>query len=103
MEHRDLIFAMTAVDLSPAALATLAASFALPFAICFLLARRGHARTAWWLPGGILVLTGLFVALAMRLGQDVQTGFAAAQTLGAMAVPAVLGGSLGILLGRRRG
>jgi hypothetical protein len=79
-----------------------AIAFALPFALCFLLARRGHARTAWWLPGGILVMNLLFLAMGIALSGEVQTGFAAAMSLVTLGAPAVVGGALGILLGRPR-
>jgi hypothetical protein len=77
------------------------AAFLLPFLVCLVLARRGHARTAWWLPGGILVMTLLFVGAAVWLAAEMQTGFGAARSLGLLAAPAIIGGVAGILLGRR--
>jgi hypothetical protein len=76
-------------------------AFLLPFVICLLLARRGHARTAWWLPGGILVMTLMFVGAGVWLSGEIQTGIGAARTLGLLAVPGIVGGVAGILLGRR--
>jgi hypothetical protein len=74
----------------------------LPFAICFGVARAGRARTAWWLPGGILAITLTFVVLGLRLGSEVSTAFDAVRNILALGLPAALGGVLGILLGRRR-
>ena len=79
-----------------------AVAFTLPFAVCFLTARRGHARTAWWLPGGLLAMTLLFVAMGVALGGEMPTGPAAAASLAGLGIPAVIGGVIGILLGQRR-
>lgn len=79
-----------------------AGAFVLPFALCLGLARAGHARTAWWIPGGILVLTGAFVVLGILLGSEIQTGAHAVMGLVLLTAPAVLGGTAGIVLGRRR-
>jgi hypothetical protein len=76
-------------------------AFLLPFVVCFLLARRGHARTAWWLPGGLLVMTAMFVGAGVWLSGEMQTGIGAARSLGLLAVPGIVGGVAGILLGRR--
>jgi hypothetical protein len=76
-------------------------AFLVPFVVCLLLARRGHARTAWWLPGGILVMTLMFVGAGVWLSGEIQTGVGAARTLGLLSAPAILGGVAGILLGRR--
>jgi hypothetical protein len=76
-------------------------AFLVPFVICLLLARRGHARTAWWLPGGILVMTLMFVGAGVWLSGEIQTGIGAARSLALLAAPAILGGVAGILLGRR--
>ena len=93
---------MTTDDLSAAALATYLAAFVLPFAICFALARRGQARAAWWLPGGLFVMTLLFVAMGVALSGEMQTGLAAAGSLVTLGLPAILGGVAGILMGRRK-
>ncbi|MGE5199409.1 MAG: hypothetical protein ACM3H9_07190 [Rhodospirillaceae bacterium] len=90
---------MTRDDLP--ALAVHALAFLLPFAVCLLLARRGHARTAWWLPGGILAMTLMSVGAAVWLGEEMQTGFGAARSLALLSAPAMLGGVAGILAGRR--
>ena len=76
-------------------------AFLIPFLICLVLARRGHARTAWWLPGGIFVMTLMFVAAGVWLSGEMQTGFGAARSLGLLALPGIVGGVAGILLGRR--
>lgn len=77
-------------------------AFAVPFAICFGVARAGRARTAWWLPGGILAITLAFVVLGLRLGTDVSTASDAVLGIVLLGLPACLGGVLGILLGKRR-
>jgi len=73
-----------------------------PFVICFGVARAGHARTAWWLPAGIGVLTIAFVFLGFRLGADAPTGAGVVRSVLLLGVPAVVGGIAGVLLGRRR-
>jgi hypothetical protein len=93
---------MTPDDLSAAVLAAYLAALVLPFAICFALSRRGQARTAWWLPGGLFAMTLLFVAMGVALSGEMQTGLAAAGGLVTLGLPAVLGGVAGILLGRRK-
>jgi hypothetical protein len=80
----------------------LAIAVVLPFAICFGLARAGHAKTAWWLPAGIAVLTATFVVLAYRLGTEAATGAGAVRSLLLLGVPATIGGAAGVLAGRRR-
>jgi hypothetical protein len=100
LEHRDLIVAMTGNDLS--ALPAYGLAFLLPFLVSLTLARRGHARTAWWLPGGIAAMSVLFVGMGLVLGQEMQTGPGAAMSLGLLSVPAIIGGVAGILIGRRR-
>ena len=86
----------------PSALPVYAVAFIVPFLISLVLARRGHARTAWWLPGGIVVMSGVFIGMGYMLGREMQTGPAAAWSLGLMAAPAIIGGVAGILVGRRR-
>jgi hypothetical protein len=76
-------------------------AFLIPFLVCLILARRGHARTAWWLPGGLLVMTLMFVGTGIWLSGEMQTGIGAARSLGLLSAPAILGGVAGILLGRR--
>jgi hypothetical protein len=76
-------------------------AFLVPFLVCLLLARRGHARTAWWLPGGLLVMTLMFVGAGIMLSGEMQTGIGAARTMGLLSAPAILGGVAGILLGRQ--
>lgn len=93
---------MTFDSFPPDGLLLHAGAFVLPFALCFALARAGHARTAWWVPGGILLLTTAFLALGFWLGSEVQTGPHAMLGLLVMTVPAVVGGAAGILTGRRR-
>jgi hypothetical protein len=80
----------------------LAIAAAVPFGICFGLARAGHARTAWWLPAGIAVLTAAFVVLGYRLGTDAATGAGAVRSLLLLGIPAAVCGAAGVLLGRRR-
>jgi hypothetical protein len=86
----------------PIGYVALAVSFLLPFAVCFALARRGHARTALWLPGGIFVMTGIFVWLGMQLGDEIQTGLVAVRSIATISAASILGALAGILLGRRR-
>ena len=57
-------------------------AFLVPFLVCLLLARRGHARTAWWLPGGLLVMTLMFVGAGIMLSGEMQTGIGAARIAG---------------------
>ena len=80
----------------------LAVAAAVPFGICFAVARAGHARTAWWLPGGILAITLAFVVLGLRLGSEVSTARDAVLSILSLGLPAFFGGVLGIVLGRRR-
>lgn len=75
---------------------------AVPFAICFGVARAGHVRTAWWLPGGILAVTLAFVLLGLRLGTELETAAGAIQSILILGLPAALAGVAGIFLGRRR-
>lgn len=79
-----------------------AVAFLVPLTISFGLARAGHVRTAWRLPAGIFVLTLAFVVLGVMLAQDVQTAPGVVLSIALMSVPAILGGVLGTLLGRRR-
>lgn len=76
--------------------------FAVPFAVCFGVTRAGHARKAWWLPGGILAVTAAFIVFGLRSGADSGTTAGAIQSLLLLSAPAALGGVAGILLGRRR-
>ena len=92
---------MSQAGASGAGFLAYAVAFLLPFVVCLLLARRGHARTAWWLPGGLLVMTLMFVGAGFLLSDEMQTGFGAAWSIGFLSVPAILGGVLGILFGRR--
>jgi hypothetical protein len=93
---------MTHFDIFQNGLLSYGGAFILPFALCLGLARAGHARSAWWIPGGILLLTAAFVALGIMLGSEIPTGAHAAMGLVLLTAPAVLGGTAGILLGRRR-
>lgn len=93
---------MTAGEMMSSGIVTYAVAFLVPFALCFGLARAGHARAAWRLPIGILVLTLAIVGLGLFLGTEVETGPSAALGVGLLSLPAILGGALGILLGRRR-
>jgi hypothetical protein len=92
---------MNAGDPNGAGWLTYGLAFLIPFMVCFFLARRGHARTAWWLPGGILVMTLMFVGAGVWLSGEMQTGTGAARSLGLLAVPGIVGGVAGILFGRR--
>jgi integral membrane sensor domain MASE1 len=92
---------MNASEPGGAGLLAFSLAFLLPLLVCLLLARRGHARTAWWLPGGILVMTLFFMGVGVWLSGEMQTAFGAARSLGLLSAPAILGGVAGILLGRR--
>jgi hypothetical protein len=76
-------------------------AFLVPFVICLFLAREGHVRTAWWVLGGILVMTMMWVFTAISLSGGVETYIQAAGVLGLAALPSIVGGVAGILLGRR--
>lgn len=73
-----------------------------PLVICFGVARAGHVRTAWLLPGGIAVMTLAFVFLGIRLGTEAATGAGVVRSILHLGLPAIVGGILGIVLGRRR-
>jgi hypothetical protein len=93
---------MSASDPGNAGWLSYGLAFLLPFLVCLILARRGHTRTAWWMPGGLLVMTLMFVGTGIWLSGEMQTGIGAARSLGLLSAPAILGGVVGILLGQRR-
>jgi hypothetical protein len=77
-------------------------ALALPFGVCLWLARKGEARRAWQVPGGLAVLTGAAALWALWLdGSEASRG--AFGVVAVATLPAILGGVAGILAGRLTG